>query len=602
MSRLAATPFVPPSIRMPNATSRKIRCKTPRRLMRTPAVFLVVLCACVLQAQQPAIQAPAVTQLQKLAAAQQWPQIVRLLEPVQPRSAEVDYFLGIALAHTGKWRHARQVLEAGSHLAPRDERFPTELAGIAFQQTNYPLAARYLRCVVKLVPRDEYANNFLATVYFLEGNLEAALKYWNRVDKPYIAQVRKNPEPRVSPALLDHAFAFSPAATLRLSQLRETNTRVRGLGIFPQYHFDLDALPDGKFNMVFRARERNGFGSGAWETAALMLRGLPFQQVNPGFYNLRRQAINLQSMLRWDTQKRRLLVQASGPFEGGARYRWNLAADLRNENWVLRDSFTGPAPALGSLNLRREAGAFDLSSYASSRLQWLAGAEISHRDFRSVAPGTVLTAPMLASGYELKQIAALRASVLRVPEHRFAISAEGESQAARLWSQPGQSFEKLTGALAWRWFPRTVGDDYEMTEQLRAGKIFGQAPFDELFILGLDQDNDLPMRAHIATRDGRKGSAPMGRNYFLQNWEMDKTVYSNGIIELQLGPFLDIGRITDPGTALGSHQWLFDTGVEAKLRVFGVGVALSYGRDLRTGNNAFYGLPLGGNSASGFNP
>ena len=29
-------------------------------------------------------------------------------------------------------------------------------------------------------------------------------------------------------------------------------------------------------------------------------------------------------------------------------------------------------------------------------------------------------------------------------------------------------------------------------------------------MLGLERDNDLPMRAHIGTRDGRKGSAPGG--------------------------------------------------------------------------------------------
>ena len=57
---------------------------------------------------------------------------------------------------------------------------------------------------------------------------------------------------------------------------------------------------------------------------------------------------------------------------------------------------------------------------------------------------------------------------------------------------------------------------------------------------------------------------------------------------MQLGPFFDIGKITDPGTQLGSHQWLFDTGAQAKLRVFDVGLVFSYGKDLRTGNNAFY--------------
>ncbi len=51
---------------------------------------------------------------------------------------------------------------------------------------------------------------------------------------------------------------------------------------------------------------------------------------------------------------------------------------------------------------------------------------------------------------------------------------------------------------------------------------------------------------------------------------------------------MDSGKISDGSTALGSRIWLLDTGAQAKLRVLGVGVTFIYGKDLRTGNNAFY--------------
>jgi hypothetical protein len=205
----------------------------------------------------------------------------------------------------------------------------------------------------------------------------------------------------------------------------------------------------------------------------------------------------------------------------------------------------------------------------------------------------VLTPELLRKGYQLKQQVQLAATLLRLPERRFTVEAEASSQAARLWSQnpasfDQSSFEKLQGALRWHWFPRAQGDDYESQQQFRAGKTFGTPPFDELFMLGLERDNDLPMRAHIGSRDGRKGSAPLGRNYVLANWETDKNIYSNGVVAVKAGPFLDSGTITDPLSALGSHEWLWDLGAQAKLRVFGVGVAFSYGRDLRSGNDAFY--------------
>lgn len=556
------------------------------RRLAIPLIFVIGGLLLTAQTLQP--QAPSDKQLQQLTAQQRWSDIVLLLEHRMQRSAETDYDLGIALAHLGRLTDAQAELEAGQRLAPTDPRFPTELAGIAFQRKNYPGTIHRLHQALRLAPRDGYANDFLGTAYFIEGNLEASLKYWNRVNKPQIANVREEPPLRISQALLDHAFAFSPAALLTLREFGDTRTRVNGLGIFPKYHFDLDARSDGKFDVVFRAHELDGFGNSKLEALVLFLQGLPFQEVNPQFYNLHRDAINFDSIFRWDAQKRRVFAEFSGPFERSAKYRWGLSTDLRSENWGIRNGFIGPAPVLASFNMRTEVGTLDLASYAGDRFRWSAGAELSHRNFRSVAPGSVLTSQMLASGYELSQQAQVTSTLWRVPGHRFTVTAGAQSDAARLWSQPSQSFEKLTGSLAWHWFPQVKGDDYETSQQLRAGKTFGQPPFDELFILGLERDNDLPLRAHIGTRDGRKGSAPLGRNYLLENWEIDKSVYSNGLIQLQLGPLFDIGKITDPGTQLGSHMWLFDTGAQLKLRVFGSGLVFSCGKDLRTGNNAFY--------------
>ena len=104
----------------------------------------------------------------------------------------------------------------------------------------------------------------------------------------------------------------------------------------------------------------------------------------------------------------------------------------------------------------------------------------------------------------------------------------------------------------------------------------------------MERDTDRWMRPHVGTRDGRKGSAPLGRNYFLSNSEIDKNIYGNGLITLKLSPFLDSGKVTDPGGTLGSPKWLWDTGVQAKVRILGVGMTFVYGKDLRTGNNAFY--------------
>jgi hypothetical protein len=214
--------------------------------------------------------------------------------------------------------------------------------------------------------------------------------------------------------------------------------------------------------------------------------------------------------------------------------------------------------------------------------------ELSHRDYRSVFAGSALRPDLLLSGFQLKQLAAVHSTVWRVPERRFVLTAAASDQAARVWSTPGESFLKTQASFQGHWLPRPQGDDYELDEKLRAGKTFGQVPFDELFMLGLERDNDLPMRAHIGTRDGRKGSAPLGRNYFLSNWEINKNIYDNGLFGIRISPFLDTGKITDPIAALGSKKWLFDTGLQLKFRVLVVGLTFTYGKDLRSGANAFY--------------
>lgn len=555
--------------------------------MRATGILLTLLCGLQILAAQAGSSVRA--QLaERLVAQHEWQAVADLLGPVRDRSADEDYAYGTALARLNRWPDAENAFDAGARLAPHDPRFPVELAGIAFKQKRYPEAARRLRRAVRLSPNDNYANDFLGTVYFLEGNTEAALKYWNRIGRPEVAEVRAEPVPRVAPALLDRAFAFSPAAVLQLSQWSDSQERIVGLGIFPQFHVDLNARDDGKFDAVFRSHELNGFGGTKLAAFFLFLQGLPFSSVEPQYYNLYRQAINFNSMYRWDAQKRRVFAEMSAPFEGSAKTRLDVGTDLRDENWAIRDSFTGTAPVLASLNLRAERADFDLASFASGRWNWSTGVEVSHRNFRSVVPGTVLTPQLLASGYQLKQLLDVNTTVLRLPERRFLLDAGVSSQAGRLWSQSGESFEKLQGRATWDWFPHAKGDDYEMQQEMRAGKTFGQIPFDELFMLGLERDNDLPMRAHIGTRDGRKGSAPLGSNYFLSNWEMDKNLYGNGIFSVKLGPLLDIGKITDSSPALGSHEWMFDTGAQAKLRVLGTGVVFSYGRDLRTGNNAYY--------------
>lgn len=526
--------------------------------------------------------------IKKLFEEERWDDLTGEVEETSARGAEINYYYGSALAQLGRWDQARTAFLAGRLLQPNDERFPIELGGVAFKQKRHAEAARWLRLGLRLAPNDSYGNDFLATIYFLQGNLEAALKYWNRIAKPQIELVRIEPKPQVDPALLDRAFAFAPASTLGLRDFLATQARVRGLGIFPIFRVRLEAKDDGRFDAVFDAQERNGWGSNTWEALLSTFRGAFYQTIHPEYFNLGHSATNISSLVRWDAQKRRLGASWSAPRRQNPQYRYQASLDLRNENWDLRQSFKGPAPPLGALNLRKEAVKGEIVSFGDGPWSWSAGAELSYRDYRNILAGPALSPDVLRKGYQLKQLAQLEYELKRAPENRFESKASISSEAGAIWSSPALSFEKLQGLVTAEWYPQMSGDDYAMQGQIRAGTTLGTVPFDELFMLGLERDNALWLRAHVGTRDGRKGSAPLARNYFLFNWEIDKNVYDNGFFGVKLSPFLDAGRSIDPSPGLGSKRWLLDTGAQVKFRAFGLGFTFVYGKDLRSGTNAFY--------------
>lgn len=518
-----------------------------------------------------------------------WGQVVSLAAARPTRSADAAFDYGMALAHLGRWSDARAALEAGERACPTQKRFATELAGVAFEQKRYPEAAMWLRRTLRLDPRDDYANNFAGTVYYLMGNLPAALQYWNHAGKPHIGALELDPQFRVRRLLLGRAFTFSPQAVLQESQLATTQARIAGLGIFPAYNIVLNARPDGSFDAAFHAIERDGFGASKTQALVSTLSGVPYETIYPRYYNIRRSAENVQSLLRWDKEKRRAWVSLSAPLRDLPENRWTIDADIRDENWAIRSAFAGPAPVLAALNIETQRATASVTSFPSGRLQWSLGGQYSHRSYRSVDDGTALNAQLILPGSALGFLGSVEGRPIDIPDRRFTLTTSASLEATRLWSTPPHLFEKLQGSVLAHWFPEAQSNRWEVSQRVRAGGLMGASPFDELYMLGVERDNDLWLRGHVGTRGGKKGSSPLGTDYFLSNSDLDRRVYSNGLLGVQVGPLLDIGRMAAPTTGLSPRQWLFDTGIEAKLTVLGTNVILTWGRDLRTGSNAFFG-------------
>jgi Tetratricopeptide repeat len=536
-----------------------------------------------------------------------WEELLREATAGPDVPAEVDFYRGLALAKLQRWDEARAALRDGEEKSPQDERFPVELAGVAYRQKDFREAEGELRRALWLAPHDSYALNFLATIYLLRGNLDAALKYWNREKLPRVGEIKASPEPELRTEIFDRAFAFAPLSVLERRQFETTQARLDNLGIFAFYRWELSLRADASansasgagpasFDVVFHSVERDGFGPNKWAAALSILRGLPYETVYPEYEDAFRDAVNFDSLLRFDSNKERVYAEVSAPVQGQPRWRASAWVDGRNERWNISNTFFGAPTPVSDLKLRKiEAGA-GFRSVQSGRWSWETDLKFARRDF-AVENGESLSAlgpdaaAFFADGNSLELTGRTDYGLLSIPEYRFTVDSAVDGAFGRFFAKPLGAYGRLGASVALRWLPKEQGDDYETRSRLRVGGTFGDVPFDELFTLGVERDdNNLWLRGISATHDGRKGNSPMGRDFVLWNSELDKIVYNGAVFQVRVGPLFDGGRVWDASGLFGSRGWLWDPGAQVKVRVLdSFEVVFSYGHDMRSGQNTFFG-------------
>ncbi len=399
----------------------------------------------------------------------------------------------------------------------------------------------YLRRALALDPADAYGNEFLGSVYFLEGNVEGALKYWNRARRPRVEEVRFDPEPRLDPALADRALVFSPAEILFTEEYVASRKRLDFLGVFTETRIALESRGGDAFDAVVHAPERRA----GWLS---LLRGLPFETLYPELPDIRGSGASVASLIRWDGNKRRVRVAFASPLARDPGWRVRLGIDARDENWSV--------PETGDFNLRKAEASLDLARMTESGTEWSGGFSVSSRSVEVSRQGALL-----------KARGSLTRDLIRVPERNFVLGGSISGELGRLLEGDAGLLGKAEAGLQASW--------RALAARIRAGALGGDAPFDELFMLGVERDSDLWLRGHAATHEGKKGSGPLGRSFALANLEWQQPLWRPGFATLSAGPFVDIGRVWR-GTQSG---WLADPGLQATLRAAaGPGVTLSWSR------------------------
>src|SRR5204862_7399323 len=99
---------------------RKMDAAGPSRKRRALIVFL--LCPLYLTAQTSSSNAQFIEHAHQLLNEQRWQELVEILQPVQPRSGDLDVYYGTALAQLGSWTEAQDAFDCGLRQQPRDHR------------------------------------------------------------------------------------------------------------------------------------------------------------------------------------------------------------------------------------------------------------------------------------------------------------------------------------------------------------------------------------------------------------------------------------------------------------------------------------------------
>jgi tetratricopeptide (TPR) repeat protein len=522
---------------------------------------------------------------------QHWAELEKCLTGLPQPSSDQLYYRGMALAALGRREAAKEVLESGARQAPRDKRFPTELAGIAFLEKRYEAARRSLRRARRLDPGDRYVTDLLASVYLLEGNLEGALHYWNEIDKPLIEQVVLDPQPGTDAMLLDRSLAFAPGEPLRLAELELSRRRLRHLALFPRFRFSLAAREDRRFDVRLAVTEPTRWRDSNRSAALSLLRGLPYHTIHPEFYDLDGAGLSIESLLRWDPKKSRIHIVAWQPMGGDPAKRIDFFADGRDEDWRLPAAASPQLPP--DFRMRRARVGAGLSLLANEHWSWHTSLALGTRSFDAL-PVEEAGLPnrgtqRFLSGPSIEYGLGADYRVTPWPYRSFTVDAAVDWQLGRMLGRQSRLYSKVSESIALNWLPLAASDDYRVKTVLRAGQTAGEAPFDELYALGMERDNELWLRGRRGTRHGFKGAALLGDRFMLSNSELDKYVYRRPFVKLAVGPFLDFGVIRDSRGFFPAQGWQWNTGVQCKLEIGAdLSAVLHYGRDLRAGGGAFY--------------
>jgi tetratricopeptide (TPR) repeat protein len=512
---------------------------------------------------------------------------------VQP-SPDAYLYLGIAYGNMKEYRKAEDVLEEGARRYPDDARFHNELAGVFLATRDLDKAKSELRRALDVDPHNDYASDLLASIDISTGEVQSALRSWNKSGRPIIDDILHNYYLNFGSWFVREAVAFHPAGVLRYSQWKTTEARLYATNVFTNVGLEVEPtrIPDHYDAIVRTTYKTNSMSNMFWD----LVKASPYDTTFFNYWNIANSGVNFNSMWRWDYDRRRIqqnvhipvklpgivFADASGAWR--SEY-WDLSHTVRNDLVDRAHRYdllsTGVLVAFSHIpNYRVQfgGGATYVNRYAKGELPQLASD--SRNDGRFFASTSIRLAD--ASSYQSRlNVAAFisRKSILGdfnysggTAELNNRITVSKDTRTDINWSLKGGTSQG-------------------------GGTAINARPVEEYFVLGLDMYPENILRGHGAAVHGRYGNAPIGSDFVLGNFDIDRRIVTVPLFNTFNLPyiiikgmgFVDAAKTWDRTHIFKDSNLLVDVGGGLRFETPTNTFTLVFGRPLRGGPTILYG-------------
>ena len=513
------------------------------------------------------------------------------------RSPDAHYYLALSRALQGRTSEAREGFKHVLELDARRADACFEIAAGLLTGHDYQQALTWVSKGLRLVPGDPFGLDLAGTVFYLSGAKAAALRYWNRLDRPHLSEIRIVAHGGVGRQLIADEIALAPGDLLSWKEIEKARWRLA------QHRYITDVVlepapgptPDD-YALDVTVSGRRGIGSPV-EFLFNTLADVGFRTWRFNYWNIGGAGVTLSTKWRWVSDAQWLQMDLDIPRPMHLPLYAGLSFSQRDESWKL------PSQGDGFRLQTKDAGMSVTIPLRLPALSVTLGAGGRRREFE---PTTGVDAAASCTGTDSMNLDEnttgvlwLRAAPRVLFRERqldrgwvFRPTVRGGADMGWARGQAVVPISRLSLSSDFRFNRAAAGSGRQsLSIALHGGRLSSPALAEDHFVLGTGPDADFPLRAHPYLRGGQPGTTPLAAEFVLGNLTAATDIKSWKWLTLGIVGLVDVGRASElyPGQCLPAT--MFDVGLGVEL-----GSPLSssrrftfvWGRDVVERRSVFY--------------